>query len=36
MRPDGGMVSRPMEDMWPLLSREEFHANMIVPPVEES
>jgi acetolactate synthase-1/2/3 large subunit len=29
------MVSKPMEDMWPLLSREEFLANMIVPPVEE-
>jgi acetolactate synthase-1/2/3 large subunit len=36
MRPDGSMVSRPMEDMGPLLSREEFLANMIVPPVEEA
>lgn len=33
MRPDGRMVSKPMEDMWPLLSREEFLANMIVAPV---
>jgi acetolactate synthase-1/2/3 large subunit len=31
---DGSMVSMPMEDMWPFLDREEFRANMIVPPVE--
>ena len=36
MRADGSMVSRPMEEMWPLLDREEFLANMIVPPLEES
>lgn len=36
MGPDGRMVSKPMEDMWPLLPRDEFHANMIVPPVEGS
>ncbi len=35
MRPDGRMVSKPMEDMWPLLSREEFRANMIVTLVKE-
>ena len=34
-RPDGTMVSRPMEDLWPPLDREEFLANMIVPPVRE-
>jgi acetolactate synthase-1/2/3 large subunit len=34
-RPDGTMVSKPLEDMFPYLSREEFRANMIVPPVEE-
>jgi acetolactate synthase I/II/III large subunit len=34
-RPDGSMVSRPLEDMWPFLDREEFRANMIVPPIEE-
>ena len=28
---DGWMVSMPMEDMWPLLDREEFAANMLVP-----
>jgi acetolactate synthase I/II/III large subunit len=35
VRPDGTIVSMPMEDMSPLLSREEFLANMLVPPVEE-
>ncbi len=34
-RPDGSMVSKPLEDMWPFLEREEFIANMIVPPVNE-
>jgi acetolactate synthase-1/2/3 large subunit len=29
------MVSRPLEDMWPFLDRDEFRANMIVPPIEE-
>lgn len=27
--PDGGMVSKPLEDMWPYLSPEELAANMI-------
>jgi acetolactate synthase-1/2/3 large subunit len=26
--PDGRIVSRPMEDLWPFLSRSEFNANM--------
>jgi acetolactate synthase-1/2/3 large subunit len=26
---DGTMSSRPMEDMWPFLDREEFKANML-------
>jgi acetolactate synthase-1/2/3 large subunit len=34
-RPDGSFVSKPLEDLWPFLSRDEFLANMIVPPVEE-
>jgi len=34
-RLDGSMVSKPMEDMWPFLAREEFLANMIVPPVPD-
>jgi acetolactate synthase-1/2/3 large subunit len=32
---DGKFISRPLEDMSPLLSRKEFNANMIVKPVEE-
>ncbi|MBU0762686.1 MAG: thiamine pyrophosphate-binding protein [Candidatus Altiarchaeota archaeon] len=34
-KPDGTMVSKPMEDLWPLLGRDEFAANMLVPPVDE-
>jgi acetolactate synthase-1/2/3 large subunit len=34
-RSDGSMGSRPLEDLWPFLSREEFRANMIVPPLED-
>lgn len=34
-RADGSMVSKPLEDMWPYLDREEFMANMIVPPLSE-
>jgi acetolactate synthase-1/2/3 large subunit len=34
-RPDGTLYSKPIEDLWPFLDREEFLANMIVEPVEE-
>lgn len=34
-RADGTIVSLPMEDMAPRLPREEFLANMIIPPLEE-
>ena len=34
-KPDGSMVSKPLEDLWPFLEREEFLANMIIPPLEE-
>ena len=30
--PDGRMVSKPLEDMYPFLEREEFMSNMIIPP----
>ncbi|HTB21280.1 MAG TPA: thiamine pyrophosphate-binding protein [bacterium] len=33
--PDGRMVSKPLEDLSPLLDREEFKANMIIPILEE-
>lgn len=32
VKPDGTMVSKPLEDMFPFLSREEFAENMIVKP----
>ena len=34
-KPDGSMVSKPLEDLWPFLPRDEFLANMIVPPLPE-
>jgi acetolactate synthase-1/2/3 large subunit len=34
-RPDGSFVSKPLEDLFPFLSREEFLENMIVKPLEE-
>lgn len=34
-KPDGTMVSKPLEDMWPFLEREEFLANMITPSLKE-
>jgi acetolactate synthase-1/2/3 large subunit len=34
-KPDGSLVSRPLEDLWPFLPREEFLANMIVEPLAE-
>jgi acetolactate synthase-1/2/3 large subunit len=34
-KPDGSMVSRPLEDLWPFLSRDEFLSNMMIPPVED-
>jgi acetolactate synthase I/II/III large subunit len=34
-KPDGTMVSKPLEDMFPFLDREEFLSNMIIPPVAD-
>ncbi len=34
-KPDGSFVSKPLEDLWPFLPREEFYANMIVEPLPE-
>jgi acetolactate synthase-1/2/3 large subunit len=34
-RGDGTIVSRPMEDLFPFLDREEFRANMLVPVLED-
>lgn len=35
VRPDGKIISKPMEDMYPFLPREEFSANMLVKPIQE-
>jgi acetolactate synthase-1/2/3 large subunit len=34
-KPDGRMVSKPLEDMFPFLEREEFLRNMIIKPIVE-
>jgi acetolactate synthase I/II/III large subunit len=34
-KPDGRMVSKPMEDLWPFLDRAEFNSNMMVKPIAE-
>ena len=33
--PDGSLVSRPLEDMYPFLSKEELKENMFIPLVDE-
>ena len=35
MNDDGTITPKPLEDLYPFLSREEFYANMIVKPLEE-
>jgi len=34
-RPDGSFVSKPLEDLYPFLSRDEFLSNMLIPVEEE-
>jgi acetolactate synthase I/II/III large subunit len=34
-KPDGSFVSKPLEDLFPFLPREEFLANMIIDPLPE-
>jgi acetolactate synthase-1/2/3 large subunit len=34
VKDDGTMVSKPLEDMYPFLDRDEFKSIMIVKPVE--
>jgi acetolactate synthase-1/2/3 large subunit len=33
VKPDGRIVSKPMEDLWPFLPRGEFKENMIINPI---
>lgn len=35
VKPDGTMASRPMEDMYPFMSREELKREMIIEPLDE-
>jgi len=35
VKPDGAMASRPLEDLWPFLDRDEFRANMLIPVLED-
>jgi len=35
VKPDGRIVSKPLEDLWPFLDREEFKKNMLIDIVEE-
>lgn len=34
VRPDGTMVSRPLEDLWPFLDRDELASNMLIPTLD--
>lgn len=36
VNPDGTMVSRPLEDMYPFLNREELQENMLIPTLPSS
>ena len=33
-KPDGSFVSRPLEDLWPFLDRDEFLSNMLIAPLD--
>ena len=33
-KPDGRMISKPLEDLYPFLERNEFYSNMIVRDIE--
>ncbi len=35
VRADGSMASRPLEDLWPFLERDELRANMLIPIIED-
>lgn len=32
--PDGSFVSKPLEDLWPFLDRDEFQENMLIPTLD--
>jgi acetolactate synthase I/II/III large subunit len=35
IKPDGSMGSKPLEDLFPFLEREEFKQNMLIPTIED-
>ncbi len=35
IKPDGSMGSKPLEDLFPFLDRDEFKKNMLIPTIEE-
>jgi acetolactate synthase-1/2/3 large subunit len=35
IRADGSMVSRPLEDLYPFLARDELKTNMVIPLIED-
>lgn len=35
IKPDGRIASKPLEDMFPFLERDEFKSNMIIPVIDE-
>ena len=35
VRSDGSIISKPLEDLYPFLDREEFKSNMIIKPIDE-
>ena len=35
IRPDGSMASRPLEDLFPFLDRDELRENMLIPIIED-
>lgn len=35
IRPDGSMASRPLEDLFPFLDRDELRENMLIPMIED-
>lgn len=36
VKPDGRLISKPLEDMYPFLPRDEFYKNMIIKPIKEN
>lgn len=35
VKSDGRIVSKPLEDLWPFLDRDEFASNMVIEPIRE-